>query len=108
MNPRAHEAKNPEASSSLIGRLGSCHSNGLEAFPAIAAAVLACTVNTAPPFKVAGLAFKYVFVRFVYSFLYAIGSTKELAAARTVAWAISFRMLFQMFSLAIAGKVRKN
>jgi len=86
-----------------VNRLTGAHLNGLEAFPAWAAAVLLCKINKVKGAEVRPRAIRFIQLRVVYSLLYVFGVHRVIAATRTLVWGAGFLTTLETFGLALSA-----
>lgn len=88
-------------SAGLVRRCFACHVNGLESFPAFAAAVLLCKIQKVKPFEAFGLCFRYIAARTLYTICYLSSGNGVMAAVRSIIWIDSILSIFRLYAKAL-------
>lgn len=85
----------------LATRLRAAHLNGLEAFPAYAAAIILCRLNKVKPDLVRPLAARFLMLRTAYIAIYALGVNQAISYLRTVVWVLGVGVTAEIYALAL-------
>lgn len=98
------KASDDSAAGRAVARLSGAHANGLEAFAAFAAAVLlALATRAMPAARLDAAARTWLALRVVYTALYAGGTRRWHAAARSIVWVASAAVIGQIMYAAAFG-----
>jgi uncharacterized MAPEG superfamily protein len=94
---RAEEEEMSEHALAFMRRCIACHTNGLETFPAFAAAVLLAIITRVHPVTIDKLALSWVLSRIFYNFFYIYGTTPLFSTLRSLVWWFGLGLVYGLF-----------